>query len=295
MQTRCPACTTTFHLPIDHVLRSRGEVRCGECQIRFNAIDHLVTSEGTTHSPTPRTTLLTDRSSIELPSAPQNTHFLPISAAAIQNLLTDEIHPLDDGLAILPALTPIGQKTVAVLEDKGLTTQITHYQTAIPTIPPPLSHSNSWYWHGMALLLLLLLLGSQYLYLQRSSLADSASWRPLVAQLCRIAPCQLPLQRDTTQLEIYANRVESHPQQQGVLLITAQLANHANFAQPVPDIMLVLSDLHQEVIASRRFHPIEFLPLGSSIDQLPPQSEQSLLLEIIDPGSHPTGFELQIR
>lgn len=41
MQTRCPACQTTFRVTPDQLNAKAGRVRCGQCQHVFNALDHL--------------------------------------------------------------------------------------------------------------------------------------------------------------------------------------------------------------------------------------------------------------
>ncbi|THF61783.1 DUF3426 domain-containing protein [Pseudothauera rhizosphaerae] len=46
MFARCPACLTLFRVRPEQLGARRGEVRCGHCFNRFNALDHLVTEAG---------------------------------------------------------------------------------------------------------------------------------------------------------------------------------------------------------------------------------------------------------
>lgn len=42
MQTRCPACATTFRVTPEQLKAKHGKVRCGQCQHVFNALDSLL-------------------------------------------------------------------------------------------------------------------------------------------------------------------------------------------------------------------------------------------------------------
>jgi len=41
MYTQCPECETTFKLGADDLRRAKGKVRCGECDVVFNALEYL--------------------------------------------------------------------------------------------------------------------------------------------------------------------------------------------------------------------------------------------------------------
>lgn len=40
-KTRCPHCQTLYRVTIDQLTISHGQVLCGDCQLMFNAIEHL--------------------------------------------------------------------------------------------------------------------------------------------------------------------------------------------------------------------------------------------------------------
>ena len=42
MRTRCPACSTVFRVTSDQLRAKAGKVRCGYCQVVFNAFDELI-------------------------------------------------------------------------------------------------------------------------------------------------------------------------------------------------------------------------------------------------------------
>ena len=42
MYTRCPKCETCFRVTDRHLAIAKGKVRCGKCQLVFNAIEHAI-------------------------------------------------------------------------------------------------------------------------------------------------------------------------------------------------------------------------------------------------------------
>ena len=86
--------------------------------------------------------------------------------------------------------------------------------------------------------------------------------------------------------------VQSHPRFRDSLLITATLRNDAAFTQPFPVVELRMTDVNQQVVASRRFKPKEYL--AGVIDTgrgIGAGDEANLMLEIQDPGREAVGFE----
>jgi len=42
MYTRCPTCSTCFRVTDRHLAIANGKVRCGQCQLVFNAPEHAI-------------------------------------------------------------------------------------------------------------------------------------------------------------------------------------------------------------------------------------------------------------
>lgn len=163
-----------------------------------------------------------------------------------------------------------------------------------PQLPPATAHASraSLGW-GLGILLLSATLGLQYLYYQRADLAQSASWRPLLEQMCTITGCELPLRRDLQQIQLVDHMMQNHPRYQGSLLITATLANRADFIQPFPIVEVLMTDLNQQVVARRRFRPEQYLVGERAQRQFVPNTEVPLMLEVVDPGESAVGFEFR--
>ncbi|HEY9148100.1 MAG TPA: DUF3426 domain-containing protein, partial [Gammaproteobacteria bacterium] len=165
-------------------------------------------------------------------------------------------------------------------------------------LPPQLSQAAShgsratlgW---GLGILLLSAALGLQYLYYQRTELAQSATWRPLLERMCSITGCELPLRRDLQRIQLVDHMMQNHPRYQKSLLITATLVNRAEFSQPFPVVEVLMTDLQQQVVARRRFRPDQYLVGGGAQRQFVPNTEVPLMLEVLDPGESAVGFEFR--
>ena len=106
MQTRCPACQTTFRVTPEQLKARAGKVRCGQCQAVFNALDSLVDAPfeapSATSTPSAFQASLPPRSPAPpTPPTPHSElHFLPI--------IEDEVAPREPSipLATVPHLEP---------------------------------------------------------------------------------------------------------------------------------------------------------------------------------------------
>jgi len=157
-------------------------------------------------------------------------------------------------------------------------------------------HSNS-IWSTLSSIAIVMLLvttiGLQYLVTQREHFSQHRYFRPLLTTICPHIGCVMPPRRQLALLSIVDNRIETHPQFPEALLITAELANHGRFEQNYPIVELVMTNIQQEVVASRRFYPDEYLsePPNNATRYFTAGNSEQLKLEVVDPGSHATGFE----
>ena len=87
--------------------------------------------------------------------------------------------------------------------------------------------------------------------------------------------------------------VFAHPNESGVLLISATMKNIAKFEQPYPVIEVSLRDSHSRVIALRRFRPSEYLQNYNKKLMLATNQQSQIKLKISDPGSKATRFRFK--
>ena len=82
---------------------------------------------------------------------------------------------------------------------------------------------------------LIVVLGIQYAWFMPQDMASRyPQTRNFLTVFCRHTGCTLIEQRDPAQVQVVSRDVRVHPKFEGALLVTAQLVNVANFAQPYP-------------------------------------------------------------
>lgn len=65
-KTQCPHCQTLYRITIDQLTISHGQVLCGDCQLMFNAIEHLCLDDAVC------TGLPSQRSSLSIATTPSH-------------------------------------------------------------------------------------------------------------------------------------------------------------------------------------------------------------------------------
>lgn len=136
----------------------------------------------------------------------------------------------------------------------------------------------------------------QWFYFQFDELARSPQWRDFYATACERLDCQLPDQYRLDEIRAGHLTVKSHPHFTDTLLVDLLVTNHADIAQPFPDLELFFTNMDQEVVAARRFSPEEYLRGELSSAGLMPQKQPiHLALELDDPGKSATGYRVELR
>ena len=149
-------------------------------------------------------------------------------------------------------------------------------------------------WAVTNIALIVVLLG-QYAYFNRNDLSQYPELRPWLTQFCAVMPCNTPLQRDVSHINLTNRIVQSHPSRPNALLIDATLVNSADFPQPYPLLEIRFSDLGNQLVAGRRFRPSEYLPAGTSLQAgMPPHQPVHITLEIVDPGKDAVSFQFEL-
>lgn len=118
--------------------------------------------------------------------------------------------------------------------------------------------------------------------------------RNLLKKLCVYTACSLAEQRDPTQVQVVSRDVRVHPKYEGALLVTAQLVNAANFAQPYPLLEFTLFNVNGQTIATRKFTPQEYV--GSRVDigaGMVPSVPTQIELDVLAPEEAAVSFEFR--
>jgi hypothetical protein len=149
-----------------------------------------------------------------------------------------------------------------------------------------------WPW-AVALPLLALLLGLQLLLSQRAELAQDARWRPVLLTLCGVLGCDVPAWREPHAFAMLARDVRPHPTRDGVLHVTTSLRNDAPWPQPLPVVMLSLSDVDGRVLAARAVAPADYGRRPSALVE--PGDSVDIAFDVREPSPRVVSFDFQLR
>jgi len=265
MYTQCPECLTIYKVAAETIGQGHGAARCGHCAATFDVLRSLADA-------------LPDESLGQLP-----LHHI------------DSVPPQ---LAV-PALRPQGAQQSLLFDPDERMRRPSTPRPATPAFArrsaTAYRSARNWPWLlGGALLALSLL--AQIGYAKRAPLLDDSSLRPWFDRVCETFGCRLPLRHDPAQLALLSRDIRPHPSVPNGLIISASLRNNAAFTQAFPEVDIVLSDLDENRVAMRRFHPQEYLGDARTIASgMAPGATTALVFEVADPGKNAVAFEFKFR
>ena len=323
MYTECPNCHTVFRITAEQLDAAGGKVRCGTCQTVFDAREKLSdqipleaesppqpppatgATEATGKEPDLELDLAEDLDNLRAEPAQEaldlaaDDFSLAVEASAETEAEATATTPLES----LSQLEPL-EETGKSARDEAPTTTVEldpdeYIKEELAATEPRRSRLGTVLW-SLGIVVLLLVLAGQYLYFNRAKLAQHDALRPALAAVCGVVgllkPCEIPERRDLDAIVLLEREVRSHPERKGALLITAKLANQADFTQPFPKLELRFYDINRKLLAWRAFEPDEYLENVSNIDQgMPPGEAVAARLEIVDPGPEAVNFEFNFR
>lgn len=143
----------------------------------------------------------------------------------------------------------------------------------------------------VGILLLLIVTLVQLIYYQRYPLLSS-QYQQQILSLCQYLPCDDSRFTSLSQIKLIERNVFSHPTRDNALMITGSFINNASFGQPLPGLLISLSDLKGNLIGNRQFRGDEYLA-DETIKRMPPGKAIQFRLEIIDPGTDALTYEFE--
>lgn len=149
---------------------------------------------------------------------------------------------------------------------------------------------------GFGIAVGVLLLVGQVLLLRFDAWSQNPQIRPVYVAICAVAPCTVPPLKALDLMESLELSVRTHPEVENALMVDVLIANRAAFAQVFPAIELTFSDINNDVIAGRRFEPVDYLEgeLKGESD-IPAQTPVRIQLEIEDPGDQAVNWNIEFR
>ena len=294
MYVACPSCRTLYELTADYLRAAGGQVRCSQCQTRFDA----------------RCAVFDDPGQAQAYEYPQQEALMAeiddlVGRALGQDVASAEVpdSPVEAATAAdspaQMAASPCAAADCYAQPGPGEFVTGKPQPETVQDLPPlllmpdderPVSRTA---WGAIAASLLLTLgFMVQYAYADRYHLAQIAGLRPALDMFCGVLHCDLPLRRDPAQVEMTLREVRNHPSVNDALLLRAAFVNRADFVQAYPVLQVSFSDVSGTPVAVRRFEPDEYLPDSSVSDRgMLPGEEALVMLEVVDPGTRAVSFQ----
>ena len=300
MFTRCPHCDTYFRITADQLKAAQGDVRCGRCFGTFNGLENLIgdpTAAQQDAAPLPR------QPAPATPAPPPpKTGEKPITAIPKAKPAPPRNTPPPPRPAPRPAAPTAATPPPPRITPTPATAPAVSFANSQPSEelleqfendaehPSRLRHFA---WAAMAAVLFLVLAG-QYIYFNREYLAQKPAARPWLSALCLALQCEVPLRRSPTLITLVDRHIAADPEHEQSLLVTATFVNDAGHQQAFPILQLTFWDASNQVIASRRFNPSEYLKGNLDISKgIAPQQAVNIRLRLKDPGPNAISFEFE--
>lgn len=142
--------------------------------------------------------------------------------------------------------------------------------------------------------ILLACLAAQLLYFYPDYFLRHTFWRPLVADACALANCELRTEKNAAAMRSVFLTVEPHPEYQQMLLVQFRAQNSANYEMELPAVELLFTNQSRDPVAGRRFYPASYLPPGTTDSNIiAAGAEISGQLAISDPGEDAVNYALE--
>lgn len=149
-------------------------------------------------------------------------------------------------------------------------------------------------WPSLSLLAFIALV-VQIAWLKFDYLSRIEPYRTGYLFLCPLVGCQLPPLVDTREIKVFNLVVRTHPEVADALLVDVILLNKAPYEQPFPDLILAFTDINDQLVASRRFTPTEYLAGELAGRELIPRNQPvHLSLELVNPGPDAINYQIAI-
>ena len=252
MHTTCLHCGSVFRIATEQLDIADGQVRCSQCQQTFNA-------------------LLTLESPIEKSQLQHDMHE-QTAAEAIADLFERSQTSADPDPADNNDSVSLNEAMYG--EDRA-----------------PNSTLRQMLWiTGIITLLVISLV--QVVYYQRYQLVSSGQFQQQILSLCQLLPCDDNRFSSPAQIKLIERNVYTHPTRDDALMITGSFVNKADFSQPIPSLLISLSDIQGNLIANRLFKAPEFVT-DVTEQRLQPDKAVSFRLEVLDPGSSALTYEFE--
>ncbi len=262
MYARCPHCSTIFRVAAPQLAAAQGWVRCGQCRGAFDALGNL---------------------------ADQAEGFAPVVVSEQVTPVGSTISAVSIEIESRAGVAPPAEEVFDLVNAPP----INMYEHAVEPETVRRGWAGTLAWTAINLFLIILLV-AQYVYFTRDDLAHYPELRPSLEAMCGVMGCEIPLMRDVKRISLVNRDLRSHPDGANALLVKATLINNAPFSQPYPVLQLSLSNATGQVVAVRRFQPVDYIGKAVNLKEgMAPHQPVEVVLELVDPGQSAISFEFE--
>jgi predicted Zn finger-like uncharacterized protein len=261
--TLCPGCRTTFRVTPNQLKAHGGDVRCGQCQQVFNSFATLITVDESEIGE------LSGASSKALSGEKPDAN---ADSKISSNLSSDSARSLSFYLNQEPATTPDPAYNFDVMPLRK-----------IPRV---------WFLAGSVFLLASMVLTAFFYRAEISAAAPGT--RPYFEGVCAILSCSVPYPQDIALLSIESSDLQVDPvKQPDVAKLIVIIRNHAPFPQALPALKLMLTNSHNQIVASHLYTAADYLGDEKDIAQvIGPGKEKNVQIDIENSDSNATGYRI---
>jgi predicted Zn finger-like uncharacterized protein len=275
--TRCPSCDTTFRVHAPQLSVRGGRVRCGKCNLIFDALTQIVEDE---------------KASPEFGPSPQLALFDPArlaaeareaaAARAREAALRSAASPAQPAA---PRVRPRRATTPAPDEAEFLATRRERSRFIV-------------LWSLLALLALLVLGAQVALHFRTDLVLHAPQLRPQLEIACEMLGCQVHLPRVPELIGIESSELRFDQKRDSIVRLTALVRNRAPFPQEFPALELTLTDEKDRPVARRVLLPTDYLGATAAQTRLAggiaPGAEELINVELELLGLRAAGFRLYL-
>lgn len=192
------------------------------------------------------------------PEAAVDDAFPPLRHEPLDGWVPENVPSGDAGANVpLPLIEALGTAQASIRADDHVHAGASLDELDFGPRRKPARASAGWVLAG---LLLAFALALQVVYQYRGDIAILVpEARPLLADACAMAGCELPLPRLEKLVSIEDSDLQADTTNPTVMVLSAVLRNRAPFAQSYPAIELSLTDDRNETVARRVLGPEEYL------------------------------------
>lgn len=322
--TSCPACATAFLVTPEQLSAHRGDVRCGQCQHIFNALQKLeevsppdivqpASEPLEEEAENLEQTVILPLAEPVLPElaveAERLEEVVPISGAVdfelefSEEAVAERISEPETALVEIPAEIEVAPEPIEPeleIAIPQITAAVPEPELAAPApgfLQPQSRRSASlWLLVPLAMLLLVGALGQTAYFLRTEIAAHYPFMRPWLEQACNRLACTVELPRQADLLNIEDSDLQSDADHVGVLVLVSALYNRAPYPQAYPLLELTLTDTYDKPVLRRTFTPQEYLPAGTDVRAgITANGEAHSRIPLLIEGEKPAGYRLYVR